>query len=138
AALEAVIGDLLLVASVRVHSPDLHGAVASGAEVNVFTVRRIIRAIVNTFRGSQARLGAPGSGNRVHVIISVTKAHKGQRLPVGRPTMPVRRRFRDLAWSSAGKRHNINAVVMIFRGLVGDGKLRTVGRKAVIIDILNR
>src|SRR5882762_2023057 len=93
---------LLLVASVRLHSPDLHTACALGVEVNIFPFGRVFRTVIKAFGYGQSGLFAASCGYRVDVELAVALGNECERLSIRRPTMPIRRRFlRDAARRSA-------------------------------------
>src|ERR1700716_3953733 len=93
---------LLLIASVRLHSPDLHMACALGVEVNVFPVGRVFRTVIKAFGCSQSGLFAAGCGYLVDVELALALANECERLSIRRPTMPIRGRIlRDAARRSA-------------------------------------
>src|SRR2546428_13851820 len=93
---------LLRVASVRLHSPDLHMAWSLGVEVNVFPVGRVFRTVIKAFGCSQSGLFAASCGYRVDVELAVALANECEGCSVRRPTMPIRRRLlRDAARRSA-------------------------------------
>src|SRR5258708_6772777 len=85
--------DLFLLASIGAHPPDLHVPGAFGVEVNVLSIGRVFRPIIQSLGGSKSRLLAAGSRNRVDIEIAIPLADERQRLPVPRPPMPVPRRF---------------------------------------------
>src|SRR5580658_407997 len=74
--IEIVVRDLLLLASIRMHAPDLHVPGAFGIEVNEFTVRRIFRAVVQSLSGSQSRLISASHRNRIDIEVAVPLPHK--------------------------------------------------------------
>src|SRR5690242_20610325 len=71
------------------HAPNLHGAAALGVEVDELAIRRIFGAVVEAFRGGEARFGTAGSRNRVDVKVAVALADERQCFSVRRPSMPV-------------------------------------------------
>src|SRR6202035_1586029 len=76
---ELIRSNLLLLASVGPHAPDLHAAGPFGIEVDVLAVRRILGAIVQTLRRGQARFfgsGASGSSYRVDIEVAISLADK--------------------------------------------------------------
>src|ERR1700674_3197670 len=95
---------LLLVASVRLHSPDLHMACALGVEVDVFPVGRVFRTVIKAFGCSHSVLFTAGCGYRLDVELAVALANECEGLSVPRPTMPIGRRLlRDAARRSSAE-----------------------------------
>src|SRR2546429_6933020 len=119
--------DLFLLASIGPHPPDLHVPGALRVEINVFAIRRIFRAIVQSLGSRKLRLLAPGSGNRVDIKFAVPLADERQRFSVRRPPMPVRRRFlRDASGRAAADRHDIHKGAMLLLRAVADPQLFAV------------
>src|SRR5262249_8510022 len=85
----SVAGYFLLPAPVRVHSPDLHASRASRAEIDVFPVGRILRAVVQPFGSRQANLLASGRRNLVYIEFTIPSRGVYQELSVRRPPMHV-------------------------------------------------
>ena len=75
--------DLFLVRAVRLHAPDLHQTGALGIEVNIFPVRRIIRAVIQTRRRRQPRFLPAAGGNGVNVKFPLRSAQYASVLPSG-------------------------------------------------------
>src|SRR3984893_11329123 len=90
--IEIVGENLLLLAAIGLHAPDLHMSGAFGVEVDVVAVRRVFGAVIQAFGRGQARLFAARYGDRVNIKVAIALADKGERLAVGRPTSPGRRR----------------------------------------------
>src|ERR1700722_5996057 len=88
---EIVMRNLLLLASIRMHAPDLHMPGAFGIEVDIFPTWRILRSVVQSLGGGQSHLVAARRRNRVDIEIAVALSHERQRLPIRRPAVPVRR-----------------------------------------------
>ena len=86
--------DLFLFRAVGFHPPDLHSAGPLGIEINIFPVRRIIRAVVQTGRGGQACFPAAVNGNRVNVELTVSFGAISERFAIRRPAVPIRWRLR--------------------------------------------
>src|SRR3984957_20700784 len=99
------------------HAPDLHRAGAFGMEVDIFSVGRKFGAVVEAGRGSEPRFIAAGSENGVDVEFAVALAGERERLTVGRPAVPIRRRaLRDAARRASGGGHGGDArLVIVFR-----------------------
>src|ERR1700722_18705132 len=107
--IEIIGEDLLLLASVGFHSPDLHTAGALGVEINIFTVRRIFGTIVEAFGGREPCLFSAGRRNRIDIEVSLTLANERQRFTVGRPAVPIRwRLLRDAARRAAGDGNDVD------------------------------
>src|SRR6185437_15461298 len=132
AALEAVVRDLLLIASVRIHPPNLRGAAPLGAEVNVFSIRGIGRAVIYSLGGGQAGFLAARGRNCIDVVVAVTQADKRDCFSMRRPSMPVRIWPGNRSRRSAINRQNINAVMMVRLRLIADRKPFSIGRDAVV------
>src|SRR5580658_1189956 len=81
--IQFVRGDLLLLAAVRAHAPDLHDAGALGVEVNVFSVGGILRTVVQPLRSREPRLVPARDGDTVNVELAVALADESQSLSVG-------------------------------------------------------
>src|ERR1700684_731273 len=89
------------------HAPNLHRAGALGIEVNIFSVGRKFRTVVEAGRGGKASFIAAGSENGVDVEFSIALTGERERLAVGRPTVPIRRRaLRDAARRASGCGHD--------------------------------
>src|SRR5580700_515712 len=101
--------DLLLLAAVWAHAPDLRQAGTLGVEVNVFSVGRIFRAVVEAFRGRQPRLVAARDRNTVDVELTAALANEREPGAVGRPTVPIRRKILgDAPGRAATNWHDVN------------------------------
>ena len=74
--------DLFLVRAVGLHPPDLHQTGALGIEVNVFSARRIIRAIVQT-RASCTSSATGGNGINVKFPVALGTIRK--HFAIGQP-----------------------------------------------------
>ena len=105
--LKLVERDLLLVAPVRLHPPDLHVARAVGVEVDPLAVRRQLRAVVDAFGRGQPDFLAAIDGDLVEVELAVALPGVEQPLLVGRPAVEVRRRVRgDALRLATGRRQH--------------------------------
>ncbi len=132
-----VVGDLCLLRAVRPHPPDLHRAGALGIEINKFSVRRIIRAVIQTGRGGQTGFFAAGDGNGVNVELAIALAAEGQRLAIRRPAVPIRRRVDcNFARGASRYRNDFNSRFVIYVSLVAYGDQRPVGRNTMVIIAL--
>src|SRR6185436_8231806 len=67
---DAVVGDLLLIAPIGSHAPDLHSAGAGRVEVDVFAVGRVLWAVIQSRRCRQARLWPPARACPVNVEVA--------------------------------------------------------------------
>ena len=111
---EVVGEDLLLLAAIGLHAPDLHVSSTLGVEVNVFAVRRIFGTVIQSLGRGETDLFATGCGDCIDIKFAVALADEGERLAVGRPTMPVRRRLlRDPAWRSTSDGDDVNERLVI-------------------------
>src|SRR3984893_10963238 len=120
---------LLLVASARLHSPNLHMACALGVEVDVFPVGSVFRTVIKAFGCSQSGLFTARCGYRIDVELAVTLANECERLPIPRPTMPIGRRLlRDAARRSSADGNNVNDGVVVFLRVVANRQLRGIRR----------
>ena len=72
-------GDLFLCASVRPHTPDLHGPGAVGVKVNVLAVGRILGPVVEPLGGSQAGFIATCDRNGVDIEVPIPLSDEGKR-----------------------------------------------------------
>lgn len=88
---EVVIGDLGELRAVRFDPPNLHEPRSVAIEVNVLSVRRILRAVIEAVAGGQAFLLATLSRNREDSIAQISLGAVGKSLPIGRPSVPERR-----------------------------------------------
>src|SRR4051812_11445169 len=79
----------LLSAPVWMHAPDLHRAGTLRIKINVPTIRRIIRPVVQTLRSRQANFFAGVGWNSVNVEIAVSFADKREHFSIRRPTVPI-------------------------------------------------
>src|SRR5579864_4643175 len=85
-----IVGEnLLLIAVVGLHAPDLHVPGALGIEINVFAIGGVLRAIVEAFGSGQPSFFPARHRNCIDVKIAVALADEGQCLSVRRPAMPV-------------------------------------------------
>src|SRR5262245_6064572 len=102
--------DGFLAAAVGMHAPNFHFSGAVGVEVDVFTVGRILRAVVEAGRGGEALFATAGCGDGVDVELAVALGTIRQRLAVRRPAVPIgRREWRDFARLAAGDWQNVDA-----------------------------
>ena len=126
--------DLFLFAPIGPHAPDLHVPGALRIKVDVFSVRRIFRAVIQPFGGRQPRFFAARNRDGVDIEIVVALPHERQGLAVRRPPMPVRRGSRsDAARRSSLDRHDVNDRLIVSLRLIADGQRGLVGRNAVIV-----
>src|SRR5580693_9828675 len=79
--IEIVVRNLLLLASIRAHAPDLHMSGSFGIEVDIFPIWRILRSVVQSLSGGQSHLVAARRRNRIDIEIAVAFSHERQRLP---------------------------------------------------------
>src|SRR5258706_11903722 len=78
-----VVGKYLrLLAPVGLHSPNLHVPGALGIGIDVLTVRRIFRPVVETLGGGQASFFAAVDGYGVNVKLAVALAHESESFSV--------------------------------------------------------
>src|SRR5262249_12890496 len=132
-----VAGHRLLLGAVGLHAPDLHQAAAHRVEVDVTAVGRIVRAIVQPRGGGQAALRPTLGGDGVDVEVAPAVGAVGQRLPVGRPAVPVGRgQGRDQARRAAGDRNQVDARLVVLVALVAYHQRFAVGRDAVVVVAL--
>src|SRR5437867_4818266 len=103
-----VVENLLLLAAVSLHAPNLHVPGALRVEINVLTIWRIFRTVVQSFRSCTSSFIASGDGNRVDIKVAVALTNECKSLSVWRPAMPIRRRvLRDSARLATGDRKNV-------------------------------
>src|SRR5258705_1926154 len=88
---ELVGRDLLLLAAVGSHAPDLHRAAALGVEINPAAIGGVVRAIVEAFCSREPRLPAAAGSNAVNVELAVAFGAIDERLSIGRPALPIGR-----------------------------------------------
>src|SRR4051812_31730678 len=101
--------NLRLLAAIGAHAPDLHRAAALGVEVNGPAIGRVVRTVIKTLGGCQARLPAAGGWNCVDIELAIALGTKGERFAIGRPAVPVGWSQRGYAPGSApGGRQRIN------------------------------
>src|SRR5208283_5210188 len=81
--------DLLLAASVSLHSPDLHHPGTFRIKINVLAVGRIIGAVIQSWRTRQSFFFASCCRDRVNIKLTIPFAAESQCLSVRRPAMPV-------------------------------------------------
>src|ERR1051325_2956566 len=86
---EVVVGDLLLIAAVGSHPPDLHPPGARRVEVDVPAVWRVLGAVIKSFGGSKPDLLSAGGGDSVNVEIIVALADVSEPAPIWRPAVQV-------------------------------------------------
>ena len=77
-----VVGQLLRLAAVRPHAPDLHAAAAEGVVVDEGAVGRIVRSVVEPLARRDAPFVAAVHGDRVNVELLIAAADERQRLAV--------------------------------------------------------
>ena len=80
---EVVGENLLLLAAVRLHPPNLHVPGALGIEIDVLTIGRVFGAIVEAFGSCEARLITAGNRDCVDVEIAIALADEGEGLTIG-------------------------------------------------------
>src|SRR5215813_13178540 len=69
---ELIVGDLLLVASVGVHPPDLHAARSSRVEVDEASVGSELGSVVQSLRGSEPDLVSTSNVHLVDIEVAVS------------------------------------------------------------------
>src|ERR1051325_736387 len=90
---------LRLLTPIRFHPPDLHPAGAFGVEVNPPAIGAIIRTVVQSRSTRQPCLFSTVNRDEIDVEIAVPFRAVGERFPVRRPSVPIRRsRGGDLGW----------------------------------------
>src|SRR5688572_33345772 len=89
-----VTSQLLGLAPVWVHAPDLHASAAEGVVVNEFSVGRIVRAIIESAATSEASFLPALDRNCVYVPLVIPASHIGESPSVGRPSVPEARCLR--------------------------------------------
>src|SRR5438876_10371100 len=82
--------DLLLIAAVGLHTPDLHVSGALGVEIDVLTIGRIFGAVVKSLCGCKTSFITASYGNRVDIKVAIALADEGESLAIRRPAVPVR------------------------------------------------
>src|SRR5262245_19451778 len=111
--------DLLLVAAVGLHAPDLHPAGAIRVEVDGFAVGGELWAVVQPLGRRQAFLLAAFGGNAVYVELAVALTAEDERLAVRRPAVPVGwPRRRDELGRAAGDRQRVDERLALSLGLI--------------------
>src|SRR5208283_472912 len=130
-----IVGEnLLLLAAVGLHAPDLHVTGALGVEVDIFSVRGVFGTVVLALCRGKAGFFTSCRGNGVDVDFAFAFTDEGERLSVGRPSVPVGRRLLgEASRCSAGDGDDVNEGFVILLRIVADGKLRAVGGNAVIV-----
>ena len=66
-----IISQLLLIAAIRSHAPDLHAPTADRTEVDILAVGCIFRPIVQPNGGCELRFLAPINRNTINIIVAV-------------------------------------------------------------------
>src|SRR3979409_992555 len=89
-----VVGQLFLVAAIRLHTPDLHHSTPGRVEVDVLAVGRILRTIVHARTSGQLAVLATPSRNTVDVKVPVALASKDEEPAIGGPTVQIGRTLR--------------------------------------------
>src|SRR5262245_42926325 len=102
-------GDLRLLASIGLHSPDLHPARSLGVEIDILAVRRVVGAIVQTRRRGKTLLFSAFNRNCVDIELIVPLTAEGQCLAVCRPSVPVGwSKLSDPPRRAASRRQNVD------------------------------
>src|SRR5690349_6866666 len=105
----SIIGDLFLLAAVGMHAPYLHGACPDRVEINIFSIRCIFGAIIQSLGGGQLYLLPSGGGHFIYIELAIAFSAEYQILAIGRPAMQIRRSFwRHLFGCAAFDRYGIN------------------------------
>ncbi len=126
--------NLFLLASVRLHAPDLHPPRALGVEIDELAVRRIFGAVIQSRCGGEADFLPAGYRNRIDIEVAVALPRKRDRLSIRRPSMPVRRRvLGNLPRRSASERRDKDGREMVRAGLIAERDRLAIRRDAVIV-----
>src|SRR5258705_2821200 len=87
---ELVGRDLLLLAAVGSHAPDLHRAAALGVEINPAAIGGVVRALVEGFCSREPPLPAAAGSKALNFETAVAVRAINQRLSLRRPARPIR------------------------------------------------
>src|SRR6516165_11030116 len=82
-------GNLLLLAAVGRHAPNLHPAGAFGVKVDVAPIRRVLRPIVQALGRREAPFRTTGGRDGVDVELVAALTAESKHLSVRRPAVPV-------------------------------------------------
>src|ERR1700676_1074716 len=107
--IEFIIGNLLLVLAVWFHTPDLHRTRANGIKINVFSVRRVFRTIIQALDIGQPDFLSASRWYFIHIKFSVAFTTEYKEIAIRRPSMQIGRPFWcNLFWDATGCGYSVN------------------------------
>ena len=133
-----VVGDLLLVAAIGPHPPDLHGAAAGRVEIDILTIGRVFGTIVQARCRGESYFGTALSRNLINIEFAIPLGSVNQPLTIWRPAMQIRMTNGCDAFGSATFHwYGVNnRLVTILFTVVAQTQHLTIERQYVVVVIV--